>query len=747
MKLCKRLLPLLVLCLLLGGCRSAEPEGPQSPQSDFPTIEMNGNGAALAVASSYHEEDKTELFASEQGEYFLANFSANSAGELYALSSDNDIWKWNGGAWELVEGYGWLQDEDIADFYIRDMEMLGDGTLLVLRSGQSIETDQVVGEMQLYAGDADACQLLASGDANSESRCFVDEAGTVCYFVQTLEGGSTVTAVDLAKKEELYQSNLNQTSYAANVSNMAVAGGRLYLLRPGTRSVLAYDLKDGQFLEETTISAWPQEPQQLFAVNSAQDGKGLLYANETGLYYLPVETMEPQLLCKSAILSKAALLDSLNVLQDGSILLVAYETGADGAVALRYLLYTPGEQGSAEAAADPSQEEDALVLYALQDSTAFQTLLRALEKDPTLKIKYQVGTDGDIPAADAQRNLAAQLLAGSGPDVLFLDGLPLYSYMEKGILADIKQLIPENTLENITHAYAQADGAVPAVPTRFNALALLGEDVPNMTSLTELADWVETLDIRDINVGVNGQTRLWFPFFMPDWVEGETYHEDVFRMDLEAMKRMADLWQEDSVIEDTNYGFGTAVSTAGIWHEGFVGGGAFTIGGMGGLQAVYSALLDKPGELALFGDVFEPQAVVGINAQGGHREQAEKVVSMLLSEEVQQEGEEYMGFPVVKSVLQSNIDALEEDPQGEAVWEIQSTDPMPIVWLTEGVGPSKAFVEGFVDELGTLTAPASMDEELASMVREFALPYLLGETDLDSTLQQLKNRLNIYLAE
>ena len=50
------------------------------------------------------------------------------------------------------------------------------------------------------------------------------------------------------------------------------------------------------------------------------------------------------------------------------------------------------------------------------------------------------GEDG-VTAEDAVKALNTELLAGNVPDVLVLDGLPADSYIEKGILADISEVV------------------------------------------------------------------------------------------------------------------------------------------------------------------------------------------------------------------------------------------------------------------------------------------------------------------
>ena len=41
------------------------------------------------------------------------------------------------------------------------------------------------------------------------------------------------------------------------------------------------------------------------------------------------------------------------------------------------------------------------------------------------------------------KTLNADIMAGKGPDILVLDGLPIASYMEKGLLADLSDVLDE----------------------------------------------------------------------------------------------------------------------------------------------------------------------------------------------------------------------------------------------------------------------------------------------------------------
>ena len=56
-------------------------------------------------------------------------------------------------------------------------------------------------------------------------------------------------------------------------------------------------------------------------------------------------------------------------------------------------------------------------------------------------------------------------MAGEGPDILFMDGLPVNSYIEKGLLADVSDvmnpLISDGKLfKNIAETYKSDDGKI-----------------------------------------------------------------------------------------------------------------------------------------------------------------------------------------------------------------------------------------------------------------------------------------------
>ncbi len=108
-------------------------------------------------------------------------------------------------------------------------------------------------------------------------------------------------------------------------------------------------------------------------------------------------------------------------------------------------------------------------------------------------MNFEVGTSGGASAEDALRTLNTELVAGKGPDVLILDGMPLQSFIDKGVLAELSQVISADGLIPQVVDPMRTDGKLYAVPTRFTVPVLMGkpETLEGLDSLEALAAAVQ----------------------------------------------------------------------------------------------------------------------------------------------------------------------------------------------------------------------------------------------------------------
>lgn len=152
--------------------------------------------------------------------------------------------------------------------------------------------------------------------------------------------------------------------------------------------------------------------------------------------------------------------------------------------------------------ADAPAEEStaALTVWSLENNDTVRAAIEVYEQqNPGLTVTYQVAMeDGATTREDALSALNTALLAGSGPDVLILDGLDWQAYRDKGLLADLSEWVDLSTLQsNLVDPFREQEG-VFVLPARFSVPVLCGapEDLAGLDSLDALAEYLLQLPAR-----------------------------------------------------------------------------------------------------------------------------------------------------------------------------------------------------------------------------------------------------------
>lgn len=152
--------------------------------------------------------------------------------------------------------------------------------------------------------------------------------------------------------------------------------------------------------------------------------------------------------------------------------------------------------------ADAPAEEStaALTVWSLGNNDTVRAAIEVYEQqNPGLTVTYQVTMeDGATTREDALSALNTALLAGSGPDVLILDGLDWQAYRDKGLLADLSEWVDLSALQsNLVDPFREQEG-VFVLPARFSVPVLCGapEDLAGLDSLDALADYLLQLPAR-----------------------------------------------------------------------------------------------------------------------------------------------------------------------------------------------------------------------------------------------------------
>lgn len=97
--------------------------------------------------------------------------------------------------------------------------------------------------------------------------------------------------------------------------------------------------------------------------------------------------------------------------------------------------------------------ESTLTLYTMKESDWLKKLVIDFQNAyPQYRIDMVVDKDKAMTTQDKLRNLHAGLLSGTGPDILMLDGLPVDSYVEKGILTEISDCIENCDIDSLNQS-------------------------------------------------------------------------------------------------------------------------------------------------------------------------------------------------------------------------------------------------------------------------------------------------------
>lgn len=298
--------------------------------------------------------------------------------------------------------------------------------------------------------------------------------------------GDTVIQLDGETFEEK-----NTFSNGDYINTFIIAGDSLILY--GFDSIIEFDINSGKELgnlealeKETVKSKSSYYPS---FVNSGSKDK-LYYYNVNGLYVYDMESKKVSQLIDGALSSFG--MSDMNLMafieKENDEFLAAFNDWSSNEVALINYKY------DAEIAAVP---ENQIRVYSLLENDSMRQAISAYAKThPDTYIKYEIGLtwDNGVTESDALKTLNTEIMAGNGPDIILLDGLQADSYIEKGLLEDLSDVITpmvenDELFKNIADAYA-VDGKIYQFPTMFKFPMLIGNK-DTISSVTDLKSLVE----------------------------------------------------------------------------------------------------------------------------------------------------------------------------------------------------------------------------------------------------------------
>ena len=514
--------------------------------------------------------------------------------------------------------------------------------------------------------------------------------------------------------------------------SVGVYDGKFLAPGMGSNELVSYDLRSGEQLHNVTFDN--------LSASSCQgmDETGLYLADNTGIYRLTQGESGWERLVDGDLTSLSLYSVMIGgVTSDGGDGFFAALSGENGLQLMRY----------AYDAGIPAEPDTVLTIFSLTDnSTVRQAIGTFQRQNPNVRVQFQIMLDDDSSAGaeDVIRTFNTELLNGNGPDILLLDGLPVRSYLEKGVLADLTEqvsaLAGSGFLENLASAY-ESEGRCYGVPSRFTVPVMLGaEDVlGSIRSLDDLVARVEAeqagelpfLRPSDYLFGDGGMLMDCYDACSIDFVGAEGIDEASLANYLSAMLRLQRS-QEDflsTAAGDVTGGtmelfelMGVSVMPLGDSEELFY---AQELPGQNAVNIIPAGQDGETGgeigsalEPLFGGGSYAPKWSVGITSASEQQELARQFIDLLLSAEVQ-DVYLYDGFPVnsrsLDKMVENAVRVRGSDMGLKAMFDRMDTPILVDQVVKEAV---QSQLRGLLD--GSLTPEAA-----ASAVTESTKLYLM----------------------
>ncbi len=408
-----------------------------------------------------------------------------------------------------------------------------------------------------------------------------------------------------------------------------------------------------------------------------------------------------------------------------------------------------------------------LTVYSLWDNISIrESISNYMKKHTDTKIEYVVANsdDSSVTVSDQIRALNTELLSQKGADIIVLDGLPMESYIQSGVLVDTNDIFSElyksgSLVKNIADNYMK-DGKVYGMPIRFLApIYYFSEDIAKETLSTSALAQLSMNHEKEKLFEVHSYNQLLTMFLY-------TYYDEFTGV--------------DGLIDETplrNFltNIKTLAENTGAIAEQNEINDIVVINGMGGNKRIQSIFSDNALQLlssnvsAAMGyisdtkdlqfndacikqvngyygsvsDKFIPNGIVGINKATKDINLAKDFVKSLYEEEIQ--SKHFIdGFPMNSFALDKWMNEPEDK---DLTLGFSIIDKEGKVIMINGKDLSVEERKGYYSMLLSLTKAVNNDTIVLDIIVEAGLSYLRGEKSLDEVVQATTEKVNLYLSE
>lgn len=735
------LLILAAVTVMAAGC-GPKPGGAEAGGADAPTADNGGAGDNSDVPRGrYVEQELAFLFdpSTEMMEAMMLSPEGDLLVLTYNQEMENRIYRMEDtGEWNMDEA---LTASIPEGSMLLKMNGTKDAAYYYLTQGE----ERYIGKM---AWGSQKMERLADPAFEKDgiyniSDFLAADSGAVLFSL--MDGKTVVWKPEDGVSLQLYQKNRNST---LNTSSTLV--GDTYITA-GDLGFLAYDMETGKELETIPYQTGDSDAEGSLA---AGEGDDIYLCNAAGIHHMALGGTMWETIVDGSLnsLSLPGIRISKMCVGKNNDFFVWYEK--DENPVLAHYVYDPDTI---------SVPTSTLTVYGLDLSEKYlirQGAIRFQMENPDIRVEVIDGRKQmeGMMDADIIRSLNEELLTGAGADVLVLDGLPGKSYIEKGILEDMSELLAPFTesgeiYRNLTGHFRRSDGSVYEVPVRVLFPVVYGEAgaTESLSSLQAYLEYQESPGAGSISgktVYENILRRLAFLYDQELWDDDGKLKEEELTDLLEAAMRTGEhsgarvLYPED---EDNGAGKRyNLVAENGFTtpdHLGIMAGDNQASlelpREMAEMSLSFAVMREKGYPLQSVNHTFYPEERVAINRNSRQKETAERFVTFLLSEQIQGEDVED-GFPVTRAGVERWKQRQIVMSYGTGNWD---------GLMIYGDYPTESERKLLLDMIPDLDNPVVPDPTVLSIMAKESEGYFSGTQDLPAAVKAIISKVTLYRAE
>ncbi|RDU22273.1 ABC transporter substrate-binding protein [Anaerosacchariphilus polymeriproducens] len=395
-------------------------------------------------------------------------------------------------------------------------------------------------------------------------------------------------------------------------------------------------------------------------------------------------------------------------------------------------------------------EKEITVFSMEENKTIRQAIAIYQTKNTDVKINYVVANskEGGVDS-DYIRTLNTELFTGNGADILILDGLPIDSYIEKGVLTDLSDIINPlidsgKLLSNLNDSFTK-DGKKYQFPARISIPVVAGNDeiVNTNVNLQKIVDYINKNNNAPIMKKISSEALLkgYMPLNIDTILKDGSLDEKALKNFLENLKTLNDNISKDNLCpvdeDDTDlYAVENSRRFASM-------GNPYTmlytkVNSVEGMMSLNGLKQKQNMTYSSLNESFIPSAMVGMNNSSKEAETAKDFIKFLFSDEIQKLNMND-GFPVLESSLKQWFQE-ESKMMSFGTWDDDDN-------LINGEMPNEEEKVKFLTLIKKCKKSVVKNEALYKLIIDSARSYLDGEKNIDQTVADISQKVTVYLTE